>query len=169
MITEQSFYIYGFFFFYLLYLFLWRKCCEDVFDWILSLFANFIVSVFTIFILICADQKEVNTYYKYYCNIHSLKNSNDISGSFVLGSGSIDQIEYYYYYYKDTNGYFKRGKKEVYKTVIEEKENTTPHIKIKKVHYISRTRFVSEYSDSALEEYKIVVPKGTVINKFEIY
>lgn len=169
MVTEVNFIVYGFLFFYILYLFLWRKVCKESVDWVFSLIGNFIVSVFTIFILISADQKEVETYYKYYCNIHSLKNSNDVSGSFVLGSGNIEQVEYYYYYFKDVNGYFKRGKKEVNKTVIEEEENATPHIERKHVKNMSRTGFIESYVDNSLEEYKIVVPTGTVINKFEVY
>lgn len=169
MVTEENFIIYGVLFFYALYLFLWRKVCKELIDWVSSLFFNLVASVLTVFLLIAADQKKVETYYKYYCNIHSLKNSNDIRGSFVLGSGNMEQVEYYYYYFKDINGYFKRGKKEVSETVIEERENIVPHIERKHIKYISRTGFVESYSDFPSEKYKIVVPPGTVINKFEVY
>lgn len=169
MVTEANFIVYGFLFFYILYLFLWRKVCNDVEDWLYSLLSNFIASCCTVALLISIDTKEIETSYKYYCNIHSLKNSNDVSGSFVLGSGNIEQVEYYYYYFKDINGYFKRGKKEVNRTVIEERANTTPHIEKKYTKSVSRTGVINSYSDSSLDEYKIVVPIGTVINKFEVY
>ena len=169
MVTEEQFIIYGGIFFYILYLFLWRKICKNGFDWVTSIFGNFIASVFTVTFLISLDAKDLETYYEHYCNIYSLKNSNDVSGSFTLGSGSVEQVEYYYYYYKDVNGYFNRGKKQVNNTVIEEQDNCVPHIERQKIKSVSKTGFIKEYSDTSSEKYKIVVPKGTVVNKFEIY
>jgi hypothetical protein len=170
MVTEAQFIIGGALFFWVLYTYLWKRCFYDEDSlWFFGIIGSFIFAVSSMIILLEIDDKETETYYKYYCNIHSLKNSNDVSGSFVLGSGSIEQVEYYYYYYKDVNGYFKRGKKEVRGTVIEEKEGVIPHIERLYTKYESRTGFVKSYMDHSCEEYKIVVPKGSVINKFEIY
>jgi hypothetical protein len=166
MVTEAQFIIGGVLFFWALYTYC--LCTEDS-VWFFDIFVSFLLSSATVMFLVEIDDKETETYYKYYCNIHSLKNSNDVSGSFVLGSGSIEQVEYYYYYYKDVNGYFKRGKKEVIRTVIEEKEGVIPHIEELLTKPESRTGFIESYADRSCKKYKIVVPKGSVINKFEIY
>ena len=167
--TEGQFIIGGGLFLFSLCLFIAKKMGASGEDWILFSICSLLLSFFTIGVLFCIDAKETETYYKHYCNVHSLKNSNDVRGSFVLGSGSIEQVEYYYYYYKDGNGYFKRGSKEVNSTVIEEKEGVIPHIESLYTKYESRTGLIKSYTDHSSKQYKIVVPKGTVINKFEIY
>jgi hypothetical protein len=169
MMTELSFIGISFLLFLSLYIYLLGSNCDETVEWVGNIFFSFIFAFLSVAGLVFLDQKETSTTYEYYCKIHSLKNSNDVSGSFVLGSGNIEQVEYYYYYYKDINGYFKRGKKKVNNTVIEERENTTPRIERKYTQYKSRTGIVESYSDGSTEEYKIVVPKGTVISKFEIY
>ena len=169
MVTEGQFIIGGSLFLFSLCLFIAKKMGASGEDWFFASICSLFLSFIAMAVLFSIDTKETETYYKYYCTIHSLKNSNDVSGSFVLGSGSIEQVEYYYYYYKDVNGYFKRGSKEVNKTVIEEREGVIPHIESLYTKYESRTGFVKNYYDRSSEQYKIVVPKGTVINKFEIY
>src|SRR6187402_386383 len=162
MVTEGQFIIGFILIYWIVLVILWRKSCTGISEWVFSILAN----LFLAFICMCAtlslDVKEQGINYKYYCKIQSLKNSNDIQGSFVLGTGSVEQVEYYYYYYKDIDGNFRRGKKQVENTVIEEREGT-PQIERKYIKNMSRTGIVRSYKDQPTEEYKIVVPKGTVI------
>jgi len=168
MITEGQFIIGVTLIYWITFIILWRKACDEAIDWVFNIFLNLLLSVFLMFGTLSLDVKEQRINYEYYCKIQSLKNSNDIQGSFVLGTGSVEQVEYYYYYFKDINGYFRRGKKQVENTVIEERGGT-PHIERKYIKRVSITGIVKSYKDQPSEEYKIVVPKGTVINKFEVY
>ena len=168
MITEGQFIIGLILVYWITFIILLRKVCKEVIDWVFNIIGNMFFSIFLMFCTLSLDVKEQSSNFEHYCNIQSLKNSNDIQGSFVLGTGSVDQVEYYYYYYKDINGYFRRGKKQVENTVIEEREGT-PHIERKYIKRVSITGIVKSYRDKPSEEYKIVVPKGTVINKFEVY
>jgi hypothetical protein len=106
-------------------------------------------------------------YYSRRGDITSIKNSNEVGGTFTLGCGTIEQTEYYYYYYKSVDGYV-RGKKPVNKTFIVEDGSDRPHVEVKMKHFESKSGLF-DYIDEEMEKYKIVVPKGTVVNKFEVY
>ena len=123
-----------------------------------------IIAIFPIVRWIDSDSTE---YYSRRVNIQSIKNSDEVGGHFALGCGNIEQTEYYYYYYKSVEGYV-RGKKPVDKTFIVEATNDKPHVEVKMTHYESKSGLF-EYIDEEDEKYKIIVPKGTVVNKFEVY
>ena len=122
------------------------------------------IGVFTCVRWIDSDTTE---YYSRRTNITSIKNSDEVGGHFMLGCGNIEQTEYYYYYYKSVDGYV-RGKKPVNETFIVEDGSDRPHVEVKMTHFESKSGLFS-YHDEEGEKYKIVVPKGTVVNKFEVY
>ena len=113
------------------------------------------------------DSKETVSY-KPTCNIISIRNNDVTSGNFMLGCGSINQSEYYFYFYKTLNGGYARGKKDVNRTVIVEDNTKHPHIEILKTTYESKSGWF-KFRDQEEEDYKIVVPKGTILNKFQLY
>jgi hypothetical protein len=106
--------------------------------------------------------------YKPTCYIASIKNSDEIRGNFTLGCGTIKETEYYYYFYKTLNGGYARGKKDVNKTVIVEDGSQQPHIEALTTSYESKTGWF-KYHDESEEEHRIIVPKGTIVSKFELY
>ena len=120
-----------------------------------------------IFMVVRWVDSDTTTYYSRRANITSIKNSNEVGGTFTLGCGTIEQTEYYYYYYKSVDGYV-RGKKPVNKTFIVEDSSDKPHIEFKMRHFESKSGLFT-YHDEEQDIYKIVVPKGTVVNKFEVY
>ena len=61
-------------------------------------------------------------------NLVSLKNTSETSGSFVLGTGTIEGVEYYYYFYKTRGGY-ARGKIKAYKAILYENDSEEPQLK----------------------------------------
>ena len=151
--------------------FLFRKIDSDGgLPWLLSLLMSFFASLLlTLFIFPCirwVDSNETE-YYSRRANITSIKNNDEIGGHFMLGCGNIEQTEYYYYYYKSVDGYV-RGKKPVNNTFIVEDSSDKPHIEVKMTHFESKSGLF-DYDDEENEKYKIVVPKGTVVNKFEVY
>jgi hypothetical protein len=106
--------------------------------------------------------------YKPLCNIISIRNNDVTSGEFMLGCGSIEQTEYYFYFYKTLNGGYARGKKSVNKTEIVENDNHIPQIKILTTSYNSKSGWF-KFDNQQEERYIIVVPKGTILNKFQLY
>jgi hypothetical protein len=132
----------------------------------LGFFASLLLTLGIFTFVRWADSNETE-YYSRRGNITSIKNSNEVGGSFTLGCGTIEQTEYYYYYYKSVDGYV-RGKKPVNKTFIVEDGSDRPHVEVKMKHFESKSGLI-DYQDEEDEKYKIVVPKGTVVNKFEVY
>lgn len=132
----------------------------------IGFFASLLLTlgVFTFVRWIDSDTTE---YYSRRANITSIKNSDEVGGHFMLGCGTIEQTEYYYYYYKSVDGY-ARGKKPVNETFIVEDSSDKPHVEVKMTHFESKSGLFT-YHDEENSKYKIVVPKGTVVNKFEVY
>jgi hypothetical protein len=123
-----------------------------------------IIAIFPIVRWLDSDSTQ---YYSRRVNIQSIKNNDEVGGNFMLGCGNIEQTEYYYYYYKSVEGYV-RGKKPVDKTFIVEDGSDKPHIEVYMTHYESKSGLF-KYIDEEDEKYKIIVPKGTVVNRFEVY
>jgi len=132
----------------------------------LGFFGSLLLSIGVFTAVRWLDSNETE-YYSRRANITSIKNSDEVGGHFMLGCGNIEQTEYYYYYYKSVDGYV-RGKKPVNQTFIVEDSTDKPHVEVKMTHFESKSGLFS-YHDEEGEKYKIVVPKGTVVNKFEVY
>jgi hypothetical protein len=133
---------------------------------IMTFFSSVLLSL-GVFDFVRWIDSDTNEYYSRRANIASIKNSDEVGGHFMLGCGNIEQTEYYYYYYKSVDGYV-RGKKPVDKTFIVEDGSDKPHVEVKMIHFESKSGLFS-YHDEQGEKYKIVVPKGAVVNKFEVY
>ena len=133
---------------------------------LLGFFGSLLLSIGVFTAVRWLDSNETE-YYSRRANITSIKNSDEVGGHFTLGCGNIEQTEYYYYYYKSVDGYV-RGKKPVNQTFIVEDSTDKPHVEVKMTHFESKSGLFS-YHDEEGEKYKIVVPKGTVVNKFEVY
>jgi hypothetical protein len=132
----------------------------------IGFFASLLLTVGIFLSVRWIDSNETK-YYSRRGNITSIKNSNEVGGSFTLGCGTIEQTEYYYYYYKSVDGYV-RGKKPVNDTFIVEDSSDRPHVEIQVRHFESKSGLF-HFQDEENGKYKIVVPKGTVVNKFEVY
>ena len=86
--------------------------------------------------------------------IISLKAEKNITGSFVLGTGSINETDYYYFFIKDTifDGY-KKPKIQAFNTLIVEKDTIPTFIKnkvlkVKTTSYLfGKDKVEKEYSD----------------------
>ena len=129
----------------------------------ISIFAGFII----LFNIRWIDSIETVSY-KPTCNIISIRNNDVTSGNFMLGCGSIKQTEYYFYFYKTLNGGYARGKKNVNKTVIVEDNTKHPHIEMLTTTYESKSGWF-KFREQTEIDYKIIVPKGTILNKFQLY
>lgn len=126
------------------------------------MFGLMIVVVYTVAALTIAPKEIVPMQ----DNIVSLVNLQQTEGSFVLGTGSIEGVEYYFYMCKYDNGSFERKKINVSRTLVYETNQTKPMItcnskRIKKNFFFYPT-YISTY------DFKIYVPVGTIIKEFRI-
>ena len=130
---------------------------------LLSIFGSGII----LFNLRFLDSETTETY-KPTCHIASFKNTQVINGKFTLGCGVVEQKEYYFYFYKTLNGGYARGKKDISNTVIVEDDTQKPHIETLTTTYKSKSGWF-KFSEQSEKDFKIIVPKGTIVNKFELY
>jgi len=105
--------------------------------------------------------------------IISIKNKDNSSGSFFLGCGSINSTEYYVYFKQYEDGGIKRGKLRVDICSLYERKKETSRIEwtdeTKRVHWIVRFGFdKTDIQVKRVGDFKIIVPEGTIIEKFEI-
>jgi hypothetical protein len=98
--------------------------------------------------------------------IHSLGNDKYLEGEFTLGSGSIEEIDYYFYYINTSKG-FKRCKTRVDKSFIIETNDVKPHIETVVIHYKDEEKFFKTI-DGTTNHRVIYVPKGTIIKEFKV-
>ncbi len=98
--------------------------------------------------------------------IESLGNDKYTEGSFMLGSGSIETIDYYFFYVNTINGY-KRLKTPVCDTYIIETDNKRPeYIQVYNT-WDDEDMFLKVFLDDVT--YRILyVPKNTIIKDFKV-
>jgi len=131
--------------------------------------------VFTFILVIAAvlsfNEGTVIGEHKTAIKIYSLRQKDEISGSFFLGSGSINSSEYYKFF-KDRKGGLIKSSVLSSKTIIYEDENNTPYLlnkfKIRKRIYSGKIfpkRRVEIFTNSNPYEYELHVPENTIISK----
>ena len=101
-------------------------------------------------------------------NIVSLKDMSSTEGQFFLGSGTIEGKEYYSYYIQEGNT-FKKGRALVDNTLIIEDPSQKPRIEWTETEQVVPSWLgLSLCSGIEKSEYKLIVPKNTIIKSFEI-
>lgn len=100
--------------------------------------------------------------------IVSLKNSNQISGSFFIGSGYIDNKEYYHVFAKVGDNEYKRKTYETSISLIKETTEQKPHIRRKIYTKSLNEFFVPSFCFVKAYRYVIVVPPDTVVKQFRV-
>ena len=104
--------------------------------------------------------------------IVSVKNRSNLEGSFTLGTGSIGETEYYVYFKQYEDGGIQKDKKPTYCTTLYEKDEQ-PRLEwtevTKKAPWYVSFGFDSLDIKTIREgNYRLIVPKGTVLLRFEI-
>ena len=129
---------------------------------------------FTPQVLIRGTDYKCTTISESICSIPivSIKNRSNISGSFTLGTGSIGETEYYIYFKQYEDGGIQKDKVATYLAVLYEKDEQ-PRLEwteaTKKAPWYVRFGFDSLDIKTIREgNYRLIVPKGTVLLRFEI-
>jgi len=154
------------------YIFLYKNTNKDIFD---SIFFTIIITIVLFFIFGALggmnnkfekDTKFGVTY------INSLSINSNISGNFCLGSGTIQEINYYYYVSNSKFGYQISKIESNDNTYIKEDCKTKPYIeytKYKCVHqnWFSKLMFKKELFNKD-GEIIIHVPQNTVVKNYNV-
>lgn len=102
--------------------------------------------------------------------IASLSINSETNGSFMLGSGYINEIEYYIFYKIHGNDRYSREKIRVRGTMIVESNETEPQLRYD-YETIEGNIWIGQTMVRDLREVKnreLIVPKGTIIKEFNI-
>ena len=101
-------------------------------------------------------------------SIYSLRNTDNISGSFFLGSGRIDSNEYYYMFAKNERGGYIRSKLPVNSCSLYQ-DSDTPYVRYQLITF-RQNKWVSFIPFEWVENssYDIHVPANTIIEKYEV-
>lgn len=105
-------------------------------------------------------------------DIYSLSITTEVSGTFVLGCGSIDSNAYYTFYTKDSNNLYKMSKVGVDGTLIKLDSSQTPKL-VKVVRMITEkpcTIFGGNESSREHDTGKriLVVPNNTIRQEYKV-
>ena len=134
---------------------------------------SLIMALFCCLIYIPIDNyfNVINTAIPFEQPIISFTSDRSISGSFFIGSGSIDTVEYYFYYALREDGNYIRQKQPVESSSIQEMpEGSTnqPCIKWNALTYKNPKWVGPNFSDPGKSEHVFVVPHGTIIQRFSL-
>ena len=105
-------------------------------------------------------KKQETKVYKY--ELMALQTKNEISGNFFLGSGTINDEQYFFAYVKYNDGGIRFWKCETYNTWIYEDiiNNEIPNV----IYTYKNGGFFSSY----FEQYEFHIPKGSILQKFNL-
>ena len=119
-----------------------------------------ILSLFVMLALPMDTEIKTYTY-----NIEALQDNSSISGSFFLGSGSIDGSMKYVFYYEDDGG-FKMKQIDYDKAIIK----YSSEIKVIKYKEEPTDNIINIFAVDICfsEKYEIFVPKGTIKNNYNL-
>jgi len=102
--------------------------------------------------------------------IYSLKSQRDVTGDFVLGAGSINQVPKYSFYIDYGNGTKILKDVDAKTTAIKETDNEEPQFVIHRKHYNVPTwidLFVSIPDDSNLDQ-TLIIPEKSIRTNYEL-
>lgn len=149
----------------------WREIGEVIAKLFVSVLLAGVVFVFTA--ALCNAVTSTNhladeEYYEYQVEdveIYSLRTSNDLSGTFVLGTGSVSSKTKYYVVIKTNLGYKIKDIDASVAYILYTKDK--PHLEIysHKGYKTSKARW---FATGATTYYKIYVPEGSIIENYEI-
>lgn len=147
---------------------------EHVLSTFLSLFVSFFIT--SIYLIICFSiiqaHPEIDHYVDDTKSIISIRNSNSMSGSFFLGSGSFNSEEYYVCYYKNTNNGIKQFRSKVDSSIIFEDTDKDPFVEIYRNKYdVGWFKYISVLNPVYVNDFSHIeyhVPKNTVVCNFKV-
>jgi len=133
---------------------------------VMSLVVGAILAMLGVILTMIVHASSPKIYTTYEKPIVSMYNDQQISGSFFLGSGTIDETEYYFCMEKIEENRYKRLQVPAKHTIICESDTESPKYKYTIEKSVYEKFLVLDFSDISNRE--LVVPKNTIIKQFSI-
>lgn len=127
-------------------------------------FSEVILAIILIVVFICAmyltrNTEEIPEYRMYKHKIRSINYSNNVSGSFFLGTGNINSYDYYYIYVINDDTSISLNKYDTnYTKIFEDVESVEDS-------YIEIKQYNSYFSHN---EYSMHIPKGYILYQIKL-
>lgn len=163
----------GILFLYIGYVYPWVSKFDNVWDT-----GETIPVIFSILILIIVagslaygygtyfeDVKRETEEHDWY--IHSLGNDKYMDGNLFLGSGTIEDVDYYFFYVSTVKG-MARIKRKVNNCYIIETDSRRPEIVGLRTVWDDEDLFFKIWFDGNIRDYKIYVPNATIDRNFRV-
>jgi hypothetical protein len=122
--------------------------------------------LYLIFLILCfvvsCDSKDIHKKYP----IVSVFNDKEIQGSFILGCGTIKNVEWYYFFVQLTDGGLIRRAHPAKFIIVYEGHNE-PYITYTQKNCLGSRDWINENGHwSDIYDFKIYVPAGTIVRKY---
>ena len=148
----------------------WRDIWELIGYLVMSVLLAGVVFLFTALICDTISHSHIadEEYYEYQVKdveIYSLRTSNDLNGTFVLGTGTVSTTTKYYVIIKTNLGYQIKDIDASRAYVLYTKNKPYLEIYSHKDYKNSKAKW---FTFGATTYYKIYVPEGTIIENYEI-
>ena len=99
------------------------------------------------------------------CKIISMTSNSTLEGSFILGTGSVNNVKYYYYRIQYDDGGMREYAAPVHLSTIYEIDGVP---KVERFHLELPRNITYIVNPTSTQAYKFYVPKGTVFKEFVI-
>jgi len=149
------------------------KISEIIMSWLASLVTTILgTMLFSLLVLVCIDIFETPTYTtKPICtwDIKSMKPDQEIHGNFTLGSGSINTTPVFYVLTYAGDGFWKKETFPTNASLITETDEKPYILREDTISHSKAFKFMFGFDHNwHTSQYKFYVPKGTIIEKYNI-
>ncbi|QJC97163.1 hypothetical protein HC660_26890 [Bacillus mojavensis] len=137
---------------------------DYLFGAFLALIAALIVFLIAVIPSFFAETKAVNPHKT---EIYSIKDNAKTSGSFVLGSGTVDE-EQYFYFVTEKNGFKSISKAAVEDSKMKEGKYMKPYVVTYDMEFKSSFARFFYGKEASRESYEFYLPENTVTTEYKI-
>jgi len=153
-------------------------CLKDGIDHPIELLFSLFIGVMGLGIgvvlsLVCTTGVTYQDSYVFSNDIISLKGNSEVSSSFFLGTGSINEHQYYVYYLDLGSSRYKLDKVKTSRTIIVQDNNLKDKGELRVFEGIAVGNVWSKLAgpfknECSKQSYELVVPEGTIIKEFKL-
>ncbi|MCY9008351.1 hypothetical protein MOE50_04960 [Bacillus inaquosorum] len=149
-------------------LFICNVYCPEFIDYLFGAFFGLIAALAVLLIAVIpsfyVETKAVNPHKT---EIYSIKDNAKTSGSFVLGSGTVDE-EQYFYFVKEKDGFKTVSKAAVEDSKMKEGKYAKPYVLTYDVQFKSAFARFFYGKSTGYEAYEFYLPEDTITTEYKI-
>lgn len=149
-------------------LFICNAYYPEFIDYLIGIFFGLIAALVVLLVaVIPAFYVETKTVNPHKTEIYSIKDNAKTSGSFVLGSGTVDEKQYFYFV-KEKDGFKTVSKAAVEDSKMKEGKYAKPYVLTYDVQFKSSFARFFYGENTGYEEYEFYLPEDTITTEYKI-